>query len=114
MVANRVRNSSSSVYASLERFLNSLKLPFLTSIHDSESYLHAAEKGLGVFEMDAAATIAERKELMPILDWMNGQFPDTFGSRLEGDTSPEVSRKFAMGTQSFTVLSSTSKSKGLP
>jgi chromosome partitioning protein len=112
VVANRVRNSSSSVYASLERFLNSLKLPFLTSIHDSENYLHAAERGLGVFEMDEAATIAERQELMPILKWLNGQFPDRFGSRLEDDApSIEESRKFAMGTQNFTVFSNTGKFK---
>jgi len=108
VVANRVRNSSSPVYESLERFLNSLKLPFLTSIHDSENYIHAAEKGLGVFEMDKAATISERQELMPILYWLNGQFPDSFGSRLEYDgSSHEGSRMFAMGTQNFTVLSST-------
>jgi chromosome partitioning protein len=115
VVANRVRNSSSPVYASLERFLNSLKLPFLTSIHDSENYIHAAERGLGVFEMDGPATIAERQELMPILKWLNGQFPDRFGSRLEDDTaSLEGSRKFAMGTQNFTILSATGRFKNQP
>ena len=112
VVANRVRNSSSSVYESLERFLNSLKLPFLTSIHDSENYLYAAEKGLGVFEMDGPATIAERQELMPILKWLNGQFPDRFGTRLDDDTaSLEKSRKSAMGTQNVTVLSTTGRFK---
>lgn len=112
VVANRVRNSSSSVYASLERFLNSLKLPFLTSIHDSENYLHAAEQGLGVFEMDGAATIAERKELMPILNWLNEQFPDRLVARLDNDGSnSEDSRKFAMGKQNFTVLSNTGRFK---
>ena len=112
VVANRVRNSSSSVYASLERFLNSLKLPFLTSIHDSENYIHAAERGLGVFEMDGAATISERQELMPILKWLNGQFPNIFGSRLEDDVmSLEESRKFTMGTKDFTVLSNTGRFK---
>ena len=112
VVANRVRNSSSAVYESLERFLNSLKLPFLTSIHDSENYLYAAEKGLGVFEMDGPATIAERQELMPILKWLNGQFPDRFGTRLDDDTaSLEKSRKSAMGTQNVTVLSTTGRFK---
>lgn len=100
VVANRVR-SASSVYASLERFLNSLKLPFLTSIRDSEIYLQAVEKGLGVFEMDEAVTAAERRELLPILNWVEGHYlasekrlaafppqenlllPKNFGSRLE-------------------------------
>ena len=110
VVANRVRSSSTPIYAALERFLNSLKLPFLTSISDSENYLHAAEKGLGVFEMDEAATVAERRELMPMLKWLNGHFPEKFGSRLESVVSNhEGPRQFAMGTQNFTVLSSTGK-----
>ena len=74
VVANRVRSSSSSVYASLERFLNSLKLPFLTNIRDSEIYLEAVAKGLGVFEMDEAATASERRELLPILQWVDGHY----------------------------------------
>ena len=112
VVANRVRNSSSPVYESLERFLNSLKLPFLTSIRDAENYIHAAEKGLGVFEMDEAATMAERRELMPILKWLNGHFPSNLRSRVENATpSLEEKRQFAMGTQNFTVLSSTGKFK---
>lgn len=71
VVANRVRNVA-SVYESLERFLNSLKLPFLTRISDSLNYLHAVEKGMGIFEMEEEATIAEREELMPIFMWVDG------------------------------------------
>ncbi|MEO8332965.1 MAG: hypothetical protein ABI479_11085, partial [Gallionella sp.] len=77
VVANRVRNSSSSVYASLERFLTSLKLPFLTNIRDSEIYLSASEQGLGVFEMDEAATASERRELLPIMQWIDGHYMAT-------------------------------------
>jgi len=77
VVANRVRSSSSSVYASLERFLNSLKLPFLTNIRDSEVYLDASAKGLGVFEMDEAATAMERRELQPIFHWVDGHYMAT-------------------------------------
>jgi chromosome partitioning protein len=96
VVANRVRNRSSSVYASLELFLNSLKLPFLTSISDSENYLHAVEKGLGVFDMEEAATAAERHELAPILKWLDGHFPNRFGVRAEDKLiSLESSRKWA-------------------
>ena len=81
--ANRVR-SGSTVYASLERFLHSLKLPFLTTISDSENYLHAIEKGLGIFEMDEAATAIERQELMPIMNWLIGNTPNLQPSRSEG------------------------------
>jgi len=118
VVANRVRNSSSSVYESLQRFLNSLKLPFLTSVRDSENYLYASEKGIGVFEMDKSATVAERQELMPILKWLNGQFPNRFGSRIEDITqSFEESRMLAAlrtDTQNITVLSATGRFKSYP
>jgi chromosome partitioning protein len=118
VVANRVRSASSPVYGALERFLTSLKLPFLTSIRDSENYLHAVEKGLGVFEMDEAVTAAERRELMPIMKWLNGQFPNRFGSRIEDKAqSLEGSRKFAafrMDPQNITTLSATGKFKSYP
>ncbi len=116
VVANRVRNPSSTIYGALERFLNSLKLPFLTNIRDSENYLHAVEQGLGVFEMDETATAAERRELMPILKWLEGQFPSRFGSRIENKTSAiEGSRKFAaFRTQNITILSATGRFKSYP
>jgi chromosome partitioning protein len=118
VVANRVRSSTSPVYATLERFLNSLKLPFLTRISDSENYLHGVEKGLGIFEMDPAATVAERQELMPMLKWLNGQFPDKFTARLEDKVQNlEGSRKlaaFRIGAHGATILNSTGKFRNFP
>lgn len=90
VVANRVRNSSPA-RESLERFLTSLKLPFLTSISDSDNYIHAAEQGLGVFEMDEAETYAERQELLPILKWLDGQAADAEDNVVNIDES----RRFA-------------------
>jgi chromosome partitioning protein len=70
VVANRVR-SSMPVYEPLERFLSSLSLPFLARIGDSDVFLKSAETGVGVFEMDAAAAVTERREFMPIVEWLN-------------------------------------------
>jgi chromosome partitioning protein len=96
VVANRVRSRSSPVYASLERFLNSLKLPFLTCISDSDNYLRAVEQGIGVFEMDELVSSAERQELQPLLSWLEGHFPNQHGVRIEDKiVSLEGSRKFA-------------------
>lgn len=72
VVANRVR-SSAPVYRPLERFLGSLGLPLLTRISDSQVYVTAAETGVGIFEMDAPTTSAEREEFMPIIDWVGGE-----------------------------------------
>ena len=96
VVANRVRNRATPTYAALERFLNSLKMPFLTSISDSDIYIQAVEEGMGIFEMDEVTTGRERQELMPILRWLDGHFPNRFGVRADDKViSLESSRKWA-------------------
>lgn len=118
VVANRV-HSSSSVYESLERFLTSLKLPFLTTISDSHNYLHAVGSGLGVFEMDEAITSAERKELIPIVMWLDGQVPHSQTADDNKVVSIERSGKFAAlrtGGKALlsSIISSTGRFKNLP
>jgi len=75
VVANRVRNSM-PVYEPLERFLRSLSLPFLARLSDSDHYIQAAEKGVGVFEMDSSVAEAERQEFLPIIKWLDIRVPD--------------------------------------
>jgi len=70
VVANRAR-ASTAIYEPLERFVRSLKLTFLTRLLDSEVYIEAGDTGLGIFEMDAAATAQERREFMPIVEWVD-------------------------------------------
>lgn len=69
VVANRVHKAA-PVYQPLERFLNSLNLPLLTRLADSEAYVAAAETGVGVFEMEFAASAAERQQFTPIVEWI--------------------------------------------
>ena len=69
VVANRVRKAN-PVYQPLERFLNSLSLPLLARLSDSEAFLTAAETGLGVFEMDFAVSASERAQFLPIAEWV--------------------------------------------
>lgn len=96
VVANRVRNRSAPAYAALERFLSSLKMPFLSSISDSDVYIDAVEQGIGVFEMDEIRSGKERQELMPIMRWLEGHFPNRFGVRADDKiVSLESSRKWA-------------------
>jgi chromosome partitioning protein len=73
VVANRVRRST-PVYQPLERFLNSLGLPFLARLSDSEVYVNAAETGMGIFEMDASASATEREQFMPIVQWADPEY----------------------------------------
>jgi chromosome partitioning protein len=70
VVANRARTLT-TVYEPLERFVNSLKLTFLTRLLDSDVYIEAGDAGLGIFEMNAALTVQQRREFMPIVEWVD-------------------------------------------
>ena len=69
VLANRVREHT-LIYQSLERFLDSLGIPFLTHLRDSQNYIRAAEQGLGIFELPAYLTETDRQQWQPILDWL--------------------------------------------
>jgi chromosome partitioning protein len=70
VIANRAR-ASSDVYEPLERFVNSLKLTFLTRLFDSEVYIEAGDTGLGIFELDEERAARQRREFMPIVEWVD-------------------------------------------
>lgn len=69
VVANRVRGHGST-YKPLERFLASLKIPFVTTITDTDNFVEAMGAGMGIVEMDFEKTIAERMELQPLIEWL--------------------------------------------
>ncbi|MEQ1527057.1 MAG: ParA family protein [Gallionella sp.] len=115
VVANRVRNAATSMYASLENFLSALKLPILTSISDSDHYLQAAAKGLGVFEMDELITAKDRRDLLPIMKWLEGHIPNRHGSRTENKViTLEDSRKWKAYRADGFTLNPTGKFKSHP
>ena len=69
VLANRVREHT-LIYQSLQRFLDSLEIPFLTHLRDSQNYIRAAEHGLGIFELPPSQTEQDRAQWQPILDWL--------------------------------------------
>ena len=71
VLANRVRDSRPT-YEPLERFVQALGIPFLTRLRDSAVFVDAAETGVGIFEMDEAASAGERESFMPVVDWVRG------------------------------------------
>jgi chromosome partitioning protein len=69
VIANKVRRSM-PVYEPLERFLSSLNLPLLSRLSDSDTFLKAAETGVGVFEMDFSQSVSEREQFLPVAEWV--------------------------------------------
>jgi len=72
VIANKVRRSMPA-YAPLQQMLDSLGLKLLARLIDSDVYLKAAETGAGIFEMNPSLTQAERKQFMPIVEWVTGE-----------------------------------------
>jgi len=70
IIANRVR-SASRQYEPLRRFLDSLSIPFITSLSDSEYYVTAAEAGVGIHEMERNETAYERGQWRPLIQWLS-------------------------------------------
>jgi chromosome partitioning protein len=69
VVANRVRKNT-LIYAKLERFLNSLQIPFVTSLRDTQFYVRASEHGLGIVDLEDARE-RDGQDWSPLLDWLD-------------------------------------------
>jgi chromosome partitioning protein len=69
IIANRVR-SNTRVSQSLLRFLNSLDIPLVTTLRDSQNYVRSAETGLGVYEMPHWQVQHDVGHWRELLDWL--------------------------------------------
>lgn len=70
VVANRVRKNT-LMYHSLERFLFSLNIPFITSLRDTQLYARAIELGIGVQEMATSRNKIDKEQWAPVFRWLD-------------------------------------------
>jgi chromosome partitioning protein len=76
VIANRVKKNT-LVYQSLERFLTTLKLPFITSLRDTQSYVRASARGIGIYEMWDQRVQEDKTQWQPLIDWLEHLEPRT-------------------------------------
>ena len=69
VVANRIRRNSAT-FQSLIRFLQTLGIPIVATLRDSQNYLRAAELGVGVHEMKSYIVREDVEEWRPLIDWI--------------------------------------------
>jgi len=69
VIANRVRRNTLT-YQSLVRFLNTLGVPIVATIRDSQNYVRGAELGLGVHEMKAYIARDDVEQWGPLIAWL--------------------------------------------
>lgn len=72
VIANRVRENTLSYHA-LYAFLKSLKIPFVTTLRDTQNYIHAEEKGVGIFEMAPSKVWQDLEQWDPLIKWLRSK-----------------------------------------
>ena len=69
VIANRVRRNT-VIYQSLMRFLETLRIPVVATLSDSQNYVRAAEQGKGLYEMKRWAVAQDLVDWEPLLAWL--------------------------------------------
>ncbi len=70
VVANRTRRNTKS-FDKLMRFLDSLGIPIIAVLRDSQNYVRGAEQGIGIVEMQPYKVRKDREELEKIITWLD-------------------------------------------
>lgn len=69
VIANRVRRGTVGARR-LRRFVDSLDIPLIATLHDAQAYIHAVREGLGLGELKSYRTGGEREAWQPLLEWL--------------------------------------------
>lgn len=72
VIANRVRENTLSYHA-LYAFLKSLKIPFVTTLRDTQNYIFAEDKGIGIFEMPPSRVWQDLEQWDPLIKWLRSK-----------------------------------------
>ncbi len=70
VVANRVRENT-RVFKDLEYFLDTLRLPLIATLRDSQNHIRAAEQGLGIHELEGRRVSLDQKRWAPLVAWLD-------------------------------------------
>ncbi len=70
IVANRVKKNTVA-FQSLERFLNSLNIPVVAQLRDTQNYLRATEEGMGIHELKGKNVYVDRMHWKSIAQWLD-------------------------------------------
>lgn len=69
VVANRVRKQT-RIYQGLRRFLDSLGIPFIAVLRESQNYIRAADQGLTIFEAPPSMVEEDLLQWRPLIKWL--------------------------------------------
>jgi chromosome partitioning protein len=72
VVANRVRPNT-LVFRSLIRFLETLDIPIIATLRESQNYIRSFELGLGLHEMRAERSLPDVEQWAPLVAWLESR-----------------------------------------
>jgi len=72
VVANRVKRNT-VIYQSLMRFLETLRIPIIATLRDSQNYVRASELGVGLHEMKRYVVEQDLEDWQPMLAWLKAK-----------------------------------------
>ncbi len=70
VIANRTRRNTKS-YTQLMRFLDTLGIPIIAVLRDSQNFVHAAEAGIGVCDLPPHKVTEDLEQLERITMWLD-------------------------------------------
>ena len=71
VIANRIRRNTLA-YQALLRFLQTLGIPIVATLRDSQNYVRAAELGVGLHEMKTYLAQDDLEQWQPLIEWLAG------------------------------------------
>ena len=72
VIANRVRENT-IIFGELYDFIKSMKLPYVATLRDTQNYIHAEERGIGIFEMAPSRVYQDLEDWEPLTKWLRSK-----------------------------------------
>lgn len=72
VVANRVRENT-IIFAALYDFIKTMKLPYLATLRDTQNYIRAEERGIGIFEMAPSQVGQDLEDWQSLTKWLRSK-----------------------------------------
>lgn len=72
IIANRVRENT-IIFTELYTFIKSLKLPYIATLRDTQNYIKAEERGIGIFEMAPSQVYPDLEDWAPLTRWLRSK-----------------------------------------
>lgn len=72
VVANRVRENT-IIFSDLYEFIKHLRIPYIATLRDTQNYIRAEERGVGIYEMAPSQVWQDLESWEPLVKWLSSK-----------------------------------------